>query len=155
MILKWIYICVYKSLYLVVEEIDFNFLALWDSATKTSDSLLARLAVVHMVFEARLVFTFHKLIFFCTTFYSKLRMWMMPYFKSNFCSNWFIVYIPHVVIVILCWKFCLNLKTIPLFKKIIHLWNYKVHCFLLACIRVLTLMLFGSACPLKYIPPFF
>lgn len=27
--------------------------ALWNSATKTSDSLLARLAVVHMVFEAR------------------------------------------------------------------------------------------------------
>lgn len=30
-----------------------------------------------------------------------------------------------------------------------------MHCFLLACIRVLTLMLFGSACQLKYIPPFF
>lgn len=71
---------------LVVEEIDLKFSALWDSATKTSDSLLARLAVVHMVFEARLVFASHKLIFFCITIYSKLRMWKMPYFKSNFCS---------------------------------------------------------------------
>lgn len=66
--------------HLVVEEIDFNFSALWDSATKTSDSLLARLAVVHMVFEARLVYTFHKLIFYCITIYSKLRMGMGPYF---------------------------------------------------------------------------
>lgn len=39
--------------------------------------------------------------------------------------------------------------------KKIHLCTYEVHCFLLACIRVLTLMLFGSSCPLKYTPPLF